>query len=337
MKNLKIIRLKFTAPLHISNVRGDYDISEKTIHSDTLYSALIEAWSVIGMEKFIPTPENPAIDFSLSTLFPFTSNGAGEYTKYIYFLPRPASFKPDVDIKINKKVKKIEYFDSQLFKQLQEHGKLDIKEEQIKGNFYTQEPVEETFYYSTVISRIKVPRSQGDAQPFYTERIYFSENAGLYFFISYENDQILNAIVAALDYFKDEGIGTDRHVGNGTFTYEIDPNAEIIHFNGIDSAYSMNLSLYIPESHEELKNSIDEKSYFEILTRGGWITSYPYLTLRKKYIRAIKEGSVLKTPSGTYGKIADITPDRSQLPEDMKNIHTIFRIGKSIWVPIKNN
>ncbi len=90
MKNLKIIRLKFTAPLHISNVRGDYDISEKTIHSDTLYSALIEAWSVLSMEKFVPKSETLTIDFTISTLFPFYFNKKYWHAEVCLFSTTPS-------------------------------------------------------------------------------------------------------------------------------------------------------------------------------------------------------------------------------------------------------
>ncbi|HOK50487.1 MAG TPA: type III-A CRISPR-associated RAMP protein Csm4 [Bacteroidales bacterium] len=335
MKNLRIVRLTFTSPLHISNVRGDYDISERVVHSDTIYSAIIEAWNVLGLNSFIPSSNNSTLGFSISSLFPFYYNK--ENNKFIYFLPRPASFKPSVDISINKKVKKIEYIDNEFFKELQKNGQLAIDEKNIKGSFYTQESIDSSLIQSNVVSRVRVPRSQGDAQPFYTERIYFKENAGLYFFLQYESEsvEIYKSLISALDYLKDEGIGTDRHIGNGMFIYEIDDNAEIIHFTGIDTEYALNLSLYIPESHEKIQKSLDEKCYFEILTRGGWITTYPYLTLRKKYVRAIKEASVLKTQAGIYGKIADISPDRTKLPDVFKSIHPIYRIGRAIWVPIK--
>jgi len=330
---MKIIRIKFTSPLHISNVRGDYDISEKIFHSDSMYSAIIEAWNVLGLSGFIPKSANENLPFAISSLFPFTF--INNIEEHLYFLPRPASFKPDVPISINKKVKKIEYIDSFFFKQLQQKGKICIDEGCLKGIYYTDKPIDSNLMIADVQPRVRVPRGADDSKPFYTERIYFKENSGLYFFLHYESDEIYRAILAALDYLKDEGIGTDRHVGNGMFTYEVDENAHIIHFDKIDSKYSLNLSLFIPESHQQVKQIIDDKSYFETLIRGGWITSYPYITLRKKYVRTIKEGSVLQIEPGIYGKIADVTPDKNMLPPSKQEIHPIFRVGKSIWVPFK--
>lgn len=324
-----IIRLTFTTPLHISNARSDYGISETFIHSDTLYSAIISAWSNLGITAYIPESANTSLPFTLSSLFPYF-HANDEYT---YFLPKPASFHPKVPIDLNKKVKKIEYFDSTHFKLLQEGETLDIFEYKLQSQFFTDKKIPTALYERSEQPRVRVSRSYDPAEPFYIERIYFHEHAGLYFFLHYEDEKVLQAIQYALDYLKDEGIGTDRNVGNGKFTWELEPNANIIHFENLESPYALNLSVYLPENHQTLSSALDENSYFGTITRGGWITSYPYLSLRKKYIRAIKEGSVLKLPSGSSGRIVDITPDKDKLP--VKDIHPIYRVGKAWWVPIK--
>lgn len=330
----KIIRLKFTTPLHISNVRSDYGVSETIIHSDTMYSAIIEAWNSIGLTEFIPKSTNYNLPFTISSLFPFTKDNKNNF---IYFLPRPASFNPNVPIDLHKEVKKIEYIEAEYFKKLQEgeYKDIDITTDIINLNLLTNKKISTPIIFRSEVPRVKVPRSSGDSQPFYVERIYFKENSGLYFFLEYENENVFEAIKSALNYLKNEGIGTDRNVGNGKFEYEIDDNADIVYFSSIESEYSLNLSLFIPPDHETIKSSIDDNSYFSFITRGGWITTFPYLTLRKKYVRAIKEGSVLKIKSGVSGRIVDITPDKNVLPEQLKNIHPIFRIGKSFWVPYK--
>lgn len=324
-----IIRLTFVTPLHIANQRSDYSISETFIHSDTLYSAIISAWSNLGLNSYIPESANFPLPFTLSSLFPYVC----VEDEYIYFLPRPACFHPDVPIDLNKKVKKIEYFDSSYFKLLQEGKNIEIQEHLIKSQFYTDKKIPLALYERSEQPRVKISRSYKPAEPFYIERIFFHEHAGLYFFIQYDDDTVLQAIQYALDYLKDEGIGTDRNVGNGKFTWELEPNADIIHFENTESPYALNLSVYVPENHQTITSALDENTYFSIITRGGWITSYPYLSLRKKYIRAIKEGSVLKLPLGSKGRIVDITPDKDKLPD--KNIHPIYRVGKSLWVPIK--
>lgn len=327
--NIKLIRIRFTGPLHISNVRSDYGISETFIHSDTLYSAIIAAWSNLGVNSYIPENPNEPLPFTLSSLFPFVNLN----DEFLYFLPRPASFNPDVSIDLNKKVKKIEYIESTFFKLLQEGKKFDIDQNLIKSQFYSEKKIPHALFEKSEQPRVRVSRSYEPAEPFYIERIFFHEKAGLYFFLHYEDEKVLQAIQYALDFLKDEGIGTDRNVGNGKFIWELEQNAEIIHFNGIETTHSINLSIYIPQDHQTITSALDEKAQFNILTRGGWITSYPYLSFRKKYIRAIKEGSVLKLPAGINGRIADITTDKDKLPD--KTIHPVYRVGQSLWVPIK--
>jgi len=331
---MKIIRLKFTTPIHIANARRDYGFSETVIHSDTIYSAILNAWNVLGLTEFIPKDIQDNLPFTISSLFPYTIIGSGK-SEIVYFLPRPASFNPSVPIQLNKKVKKIAYLEADLFRAFQEGNTLDIEENLIKDEFLTEKSIEKPLFTRSEIPRVRVPRSEGDSEPFYIERIYFNENSGLYFFIDCEKDEVFNAVKIALNFLKDEGIGTDKNVGNGKFTWELEPNADIISFTNNSNGYSMNLSLYIPESHEQIKSAFDDKCYFSFVTRGGWITSYPYLSLRKKYIRMIKEGSILKIPSGISGRGVDITPNKDILPETNKNIHPIFRFGKSFWVPIK--
>ncbi|GIV42776.1 MAG: type III-A CRISPR-associated RAMP protein Csm4 [Vicingaceae bacterium] len=341
---IKIIRLKFNAPLHISTVKSEYDISEKIVHSDTLYSAILEAWNVLGMHKFIPASTDEKLQFSISSLFPYITQG----NQTIYFLPRPLNFIPhDIPIELNKKIKKIQYIDASIIKKIQEtySGEFELRSDFIKGMFYTDKEINENFISTSVVPRVRVSRNNEDAKPFYIERIYFNENSGFYFFLIYEDDVIYHAIKSALDYLQDAGIGTDRNVGHGTFTYTVenDSNPNIPKFTIQQPHYALNLSLYIPEDHNLAKAMLND-AYFDILTRGGWITSFPYNTLRKKNIRCIKEGSVLNISNIksnnnilTSGKIADITPERNQLPAHTKNIHSIFRIGISIWIPFPQN
>ena len=73
MDSLTLFRFRFTAPLHIANVRSDFDRSEKTVRSDSLYAAIIQAWSVLGIEHPILSNQNentiPPLGFTISSLF----------------------------------------------------------------------------------------------------------------------------------------------------------------------------------------------------------------------------------------------------------------------------
>lgn len=326
-----LFRLKFTTPLHISNVRSDYAKSENIIHSDTLYSAIFEAWSKLGITEQIEKQSNQ-LQFTLSSLFPFTIDN--KTNNYVYFFPKPLNLShKKVNEKKHKDFKKIKYVDKNFLEKYR-NGYRELNDDSfnlVKGQYLTGASIDTNFMSSEVFPRVTIPRQGGDATPYYVERIFFNKNSGLFFIAQFDNDEIKNYVISALLYLSNEGIGTDRHVGNGFFKFEEDK----IDFEPITSDYAINLSLYCP-SAEIVKNIInDDNVAYEVITRGGWITTPQYNTLRKKYIRMFKEASILKINNLTAGRIIDITPDKTILPETAKNIHPIYRIGKSLFLTIK--
>ena len=128
-----------------------------------------------------------------------------------------------------------------------------------------------------------------------------------------------------------EGIGTDRNVGYGFFEYA----ADTLSIDLPDSAnHQLSLSLFIPESREQLKALMNsEQVAYDFVRRGGWITTYPYTTLRKNAIYGFLPGSVFCKDANTavtvIGKIADLKPEA-----DLGISHHIWRNGKAIMLPI---
>lgn len=329
---MKIVRLNFSTPLHISNARSDYSISESIIHSDTLYSAFIESWNTLDIGKETLSKIIEDLPFAISSMFPYTTDRTTN--EMVYFLPKPASFKPNVPIDLSKKVKKIEYVDTHKFKIYQEEGRIDLNQNDLKGIYLSGNDIDKDFIKRDTLTRVSISKEK-QPQPYYTERIYFKDGSGLYFLLVTENNEITSLVEKALKYLSFEGIGTDRNVGNGKFNFIIQDFNDQFYLNNINTNYSLNLSLYSPESHELFVSELDEKTYFNLQTRGGWITTPCFQTLRKKQTRMIGEGSVLKKKYGISGKVVDLTPDKTKLPPEMQNIHNIYRIGKSLWIPVK--
>lgn len=285
-----LFRLKFSTPLHISNVRSDYSQSETIIHSDTLYSAFFEAWSKLGLTQQIEK-QTHQLQFTLSSLFPFTMDNKTK--EYVYFFLKPLNLShTKVSEKKHKDLKKIQYVDKNFLEKYRK-GYRELNDEDYnlaKGKYLTEACIDTNFMSSEVFPRVTIPRQGGDATPYYIERIFFKENSGLFFIAQFDNDDIKNHVISALYYLCDEGIGTDRHVGNGFFEFEEDT----IDFKTIPSDYAFNLSLYCPSADHVKEIMNDDNIAYEIITRGGWITTPEYNTLRKKYIRMFKEASILK-------------------------------------------
>ena len=140
----------------------------------------------------------------------------------------------------------------------------------------------------------------------------------------------LNKLNTALDFLKYEGFGTDRNVGNGFFEWKdctIELNLPA------NAGHSTNLGLYCPKDKASVAAEIDEKSSYELIKRGGWITEAGYQTIEKESIYMFSEGSVFSKSIDIDGKgNIDLSP--RNLPQDLKPSHPIYRSGKTIFVPV---
>ena len=331
MAKFKIYKLKFTTPLHLGDERADYGISLQTIHSDTMYSAIISSLAKIGVE----IPENADFGFTISSLFPFTTEKNND--EDVYFLPKLKSQSiPSPNLQdFAKRIKKIEWLDVEFFNKHINGENLftdDFDENQLFGKYLSVKSIDEEFITKEVNPRVKVPRDysvEKDAEPFYMERIYFKENSGLYFIA----DGDTSKIDIALEVLKDQGIGTDRTIGNGFFEFETNeieikiPKAEFL----------TNLSMFIPENKEQLEALLnsDEIAY-DFQKRGGWITDAGLNTYRKNSIYMFNEACVFKSEKEAdivtiKGKTVDLKPEI----EHINISHPIYRVGKSIFIPIK--
>mgnify|MGYP005845419575 FL=1 len=327
--DFSIFRLRFITPLHIGNVRSDYTKSETIIHSDTLYSSIFEAWSVLGKENLI-AEQTGNLQFTVSSLFPYTVD---KNVKFVYFFPKPLNLVANQTTVVNlKEIKRIEFIDQEFLERYRNEGLNYDYSESVKGNFLSDKLIRSDFIQSEIYPRVSIPRDKGEAMPYYVERIFFTEGSGLYFIAQFKNEQVKNNVISALKYLGDEGFGTDRHVGNGMFEFDEDT----ISFTEINSSsHAMNLSLYCPENDSVKTILDDDYTAYELVTRGGWITTPMFNSLRKKYVRMFREGSILKINKYIDGKVVDVSPDKNLLPENLKNINPIYRIGKSLFLTVK--
>ena len=336
MATFKIYKLHFTAPLHISDQHEDLGSSHKMIHSDTLYAALMSCLAKQG-ERL---PEDGNLGFTLSSLFPYFQKDKGSTP--IYFLPIPMQAKQAElpDVSVAKKVKKVQWVDSSLYSLVLLGESLFDRTDKylpnIQGSYLTTYELPEDvngskeFVCSEVSQRVTLKSRTGeeDAKPFYVDKILFRYHAGLFFLT--EGDTTL--LDKALQLLSLEGIGTDRNVGYGSFEYSVDT----LSIDMPNSAnHQLSLSLFIPESKEQLVALLNsEQVAYDFVRRGGWITTYPYMTLRKNAIYGFLPGSVFRKDENksatVMGKIVNLKPDTAEV----EIAHPVWRNGKAIMLPI---
>jgi CRISPR-associated protein Csm4 len=324
----KAYKLHFQGPLHLGDERDDYSVSLKTYQSDAMYAAITASLAKLGTD----IPDGGDLGFTISSLFPFYQKS--ENDNPIFFFPKPLKQKiPELkDVKNAKKVKKAAWFDKDYFEILISGQDL-FKDENIinslDGEFLSRRSFDHEFIKSQVSPRVTVSRDQSeDARPFYMDRIYFKGTSGLFFFVDGETE----LLDKAMNLLQHEGIGTDRNIGNGYFTFK----TEEIEMDIPESNYCMNLSMFWPENSEQLKPMLEGEIAYDFQKRGGWISTSPYNTYRKNSAHMFLPGSVFKTPNNLskpniLGKIGDLKP------QSLKDVikHPIYRNGKSIFIPIK--
>ena len=337
MATFKIFKLHFTAPLHISDQHDDLGNSQKIIQSDTLYAALMSCLAKNGEEL----PEDGELGFTVSSLFPYFQKDKD--SSPVYFLPIPMqSRQADLtDVTKAKTVKKVQWIDSNLYSSVLSGESLldgtDSYIPYIQGNYLTTYELPEDingskeFVRSEVSQRVTLMSRTGeeDAKPFYVDKILFRYDAGLYFIA--EGDTAL--LEKALHLLSLEGIGTDRNVGYGFFEYTADTLSIDL---PKEANHQLSLSLLIPESKEQLEMLLNSECVaYDFVRRGGWITTYPYMTLRKNAIYGFVPGSVFRKDEGesatVIGKIVDLKPETV----DVEITHHVWRNGKAIMLPIK--
>ena len=332
MATFKIFKLHFTAPFHISDPSADSSVSLKTVHSDTMYSALMSCLAKTGHD----IPANGDLGFTLSSLFPFYQKD--EQSAAVYFLPMPLQTRiPDLkDVSKAKKVKKVKWVESEQYGTVLSGEHLFDGDSghmaEINGEYLTSHNVPHDFVRSELSQRVKIESRTGekDALPYYVDRITFTDRSGFYFLA--EGD--VELLEKALQILSMEGLGTDRNVGFGFFDYDTD-TLQID--TPITSSFVVSLSLFFPESETQLTSLLDSECVaYDFIRRGGWITTYPYHHFRKNVLYGFLPGSVFRLDDANeyqqIGKICDVSP---ALEGVAKLDHKIWRCGRALTLPIK--
>ncbi len=327
---MEIAKLHFISPLHLSKGKSDTNESFDVLHSDTLKSALF----VCALELDLlwgDDAESFFKSFTISSAFPFVD-------KELFF-PKPEWMPKSIednaqqssDNQIDrKKLKKIKYFNQKSFEQLLKGELKALNPEWVRGTkYYPETKIIEPFKSETV-QRVVVSRSYNEegSDTFYTERLYFTEGCGLFFIIDIHDATQRDTIESALRLLGDNGIGSDKSVGNGQFRFD---GFEPFEFEKAQNAdKQMSLSLFSPKKGEVNDEAFLKGSAYSLIKRGGYIANpeeFDNSTLRKRSIVMFTEGAVFPTTKTLVGDIKDLKPDMPKVK------HSIWRDGRALFFP----
>ncbi len=330
------------------------------IHSDTLFSAWVSAYARLfgkdDVEKLLKQFQADVEPlFRLSSTFIYQEFN----DKTIYYLPRPLkrpSNYPDNDFDFAKEYKKLNYLPLEVWQRwYQGEGWTKSDEEELKAKAKKQESLSRklkeagTFEYSEAFKTQKVPKIAVDritraTNIYHTNFVYFQEDAGLYFLVEFSKPEFENTFLTVLNFLGSEGIGGERSSGAGQFTVdnssiELTPEWDkAVKFDKGNFHSLISLFWENPLASDLLdkEGKLKQESSYELLRRGGWVSSSPSgIQRRRKSIQMFEEGSVF--PDKPMGKLADVTPPKRENFdfENQKNGHKVYRSGISLSLPIK--
>jgi CRISPR-associated protein Csm4 len=327
----QLVKLKFYSPFQISKGSVDYTDIDEMLHSDTIKNALFVCAKQLFGDEIKETFFN---DFLISSAFPYFKND--------FFFPKPFLKLPlkikDADKTEAKKLKKLQWIEKSLFENVITGKETEICKNDFSkdGKFLSKQfsksddKEKRIVYKIEETQRVRI-KYDDDAEPFYSSRIHFAKESGLYVLIKTENQVFYNKILKpAFCVLGSNGIGSYKHLGNGQFEPEFVSDSYTIFFPQ-NATHQMCLSLFCP-TEEEIKNLSITKSSYQLVKRGGYLASpedISKMSWRKKSIYMFQEGSVFPNEQKFTGKLSDVTPEGLT--------HKVWREGRAIFIPVINN
>lgn len=290
-------------------------ISSEILHSDTLFSALVNAWALTcpdTLQTFIKECESHK--FALSSAFYHVYNRANG--KHIYFLPKPVTIdltvlKNSADLKRLRKIEMIskgiwesglhpeEWFNAEKCTLVQNDKYVALKSEMES----------EIRLYDMVTSpKVKV-RSETREDAFYYQTDLFvtgdkHHSVDFYFLIKDElNDALTTDLYKSFHTMVHMGLGGERSTGCGAiecmeaFCFEFDSAMK-------PAQRKVSVSLIIPEvSAVDLHTGRILSAYYKTMKRGGrYLPSKQYLPM----VQCLSEGSI---SDNLKGRVFELSAD----------------------------
>lgn len=310
---LFLVKLNFKGTLAVGdNEFGESNVLRGTVHSDTLFSGIVNQW--------VKIPDSYSIDHLISKLNsnspPFRISSAFPYRGTEYYLPIPRG-TDDLYMDISKDVPYLELSD---FLELA-NGKRGHLAKIPRKN-----PVNE-FITGHISPRVTIDRLANVSNPYQRTGWKMAEGSGLYFLLDIQDETIKDTLELCVRMLGDAGIGSDRNVGYGTFDPEISPTSDdsdwtelFLDRTGEQINYCA-LSLCCPANNREAKEAIS----YGIISRNGWILSNSsFMQMKRRECKMFSEGSLFE--SSIKGCLADVTPSI------FRQEHNVYRYGLGMMV-----
>lgn len=287
---------------------------------------------------------------------PFRLSSAFPYAGDVHFFPRPMlrprGLDEISDPKLGKTLKKIRFVSQSIFEALlagrsvtdylveddpEEPGQKRLRNrvllqdgrawvtpeevERLQG-FEDRRTGEIRLWAEETVPRVAVDRVTNRSQVYAAGRVRFASRSGLFFLVEYGDPVLQPRLEAALRALGDAGVGGERSSGHGQFDLEIAGAFSLAEAPSGQANAFATLSLYWP-TESEVQDGVLEEASYGLMNRRGWIGSPDGMNLRRRGVRMLTEGSVLRwCPEGALADVKPLDPD------PIPNVpHDVWRYG----------
>jgi len=186
------------------------------------------------------------------------------------------------------------------------------------------------------VPRVTLDRVSSASNIFYAGRVSFASDCGLWFGVHWlQPDRVVSAngpsfreaLLTALAILADDGLGGERTIGYGGFSWEEKPEKLSLP-DPNDGGLLWLLSRYHPR-REELPAALTESPGYRLSAVAGWLRSYQGPSQRRQRLWLVAEGSLIRTAgSGPWGDITDVRPRYLNPAGDLP--HPVWRYGFAV-------
>jgi len=317
------VRLHPKGAFHIGERGIGYEGASEFAPADTLFSAFCSVWSLlfgeIQMVSDLIPDGKPAWtpSFLISSAFPFAGS--------VRFYPKPMLPPPEE----TKRWKEVVWVAEKVLETWLQRGKVEHSNlvaihdgtailtneeaEQIAHSLGVRTVEGLRFWAIQRTPRVTLDVPTHASSLFHFGRLNFREGCGLFFFVRFLRDDLVQKFYAAVRLMGDEGIGGDRTVGHGGF--EACFSQDVPQFcQPKQSEKFVTLSPLFPKI-DEVRSLLSGGSRYSLTVRSGWVGGILPTSYRRKTVRMLREGSVLcGSAEKVWGSIVNVAPDNFPHP-----------------------
>lgn len=323
-------------------LRGiEAEVSAEFCPSDSLFAALTSVVADLegesGVDEFAGAfaAGEAAPPFLLSSAFP--------YANRVRLFPLPKLRLQVTPGKgVYKRLKNLAFVSERAFRHMLDGKNLDdlLEDENLlQGSKVLVTPEEREglpglrggrIWETGAVPRVTLDRGTSASQIYHVGRVSFAPQCGLYFLVHWRTDGWRRRLEELLAHLGDAGLGGRRSVGHGQFHPIEDGELELPE-GGQEGGFFLTLSRYHPTRQELKAGVLGEGASYRLQAVTGWLASPVEKAQRRKLLRLIEEGSILRgVGDDTYGDLADVRPEYEQAVMS----HPVYRYGYALPIQV---